>query len=118
MPIPEPVVPEFEPGTATMASKRVTTELTSPGWDGTHLVVVVQQLADVEGDVEVQVMLLGEHGRDVQLNVILAVTGTGRLPLCVSRTCHNVSIQGIQREQSAYRTNAELAHTVTYTKPA
>ena len=29
-PIPEPVVPGFEPGTATMASKRVTTELTGP----------------------------------------------------------------------------------------
>ena len=29
-PIPEPVVPGFEPGTTTMASKRVATELTGP----------------------------------------------------------------------------------------
>ena len=33
---PEPVVPGFEPGTTTMASKRVTTALTGPSQTGDH----------------------------------------------------------------------------------
>ena len=55
------------------------------GGKAAHLVVIVEQLADVEGDVEIQVMLLRQQAGNVQMNVILYTAGR-RLPLSQNNT--------------------------------